>query len=46
MLTMRLQCQQERGISPHSLDAQFEEGGYFDARSGCPDVWANLRAWG
>jgi hypothetical protein len=31
---------------PNLLDAKFEEGGYFDARSGRPNVWANLRVWG
>jgi hypothetical protein len=34
------------GGSPNSLDAKFEEGGWFDAWADHPDVCANLRAWG
>jgi hypothetical protein len=34
------------GGSLDSLDAEFEEGGRFDAWADHPDVHANLRAWG
>jgi hypothetical protein len=36
----------EDGGSPDLLDAKFEEGSWFDAWAGHPDVHANLRAWG
>jgi hypothetical protein len=34
------------GRCPNTLDTKFEQGGYFDACSDRPDVWADLRAWG
>jgi hypothetical protein len=34
------------GDSPRSVDAEFEEGGRYNAWADCPDMQANLMAWG
>jgi hypothetical protein len=34
------------GSCSRLVDAEFEDGGRFDAWSDCPDVQANLMVWG
>jgi hypothetical protein len=34
------------GDSPKSVDVEFEEGGQYDAWVDCPDIQADLMAWG